>query len=181
MSRALVIVDIQNDYFPGGAHPLHEPEAAASAARATLERFRAAGEHVVHVKHVWEGPEATFMRPGTEGVEINDAVAPLPGEAVISKDAPNAFLRTPLEKELREHGVKEVVVCGMMTCVCVDATVRAAADLGFKVTLVHDACAAPALQFGEVNVSAPDVHAAFLAAFGYGYADVVSAAELAGA
>jgi len=169
----------RNDYFPGGAHPLYEPEAAAAAAQATLERFRAAGEHIVHVQHVWDGPEATFMRPGTDGVEINDAVAPLPGEPVISKDAPNAFLRTRLEDELREHDVDEVVVCGMMTCVCVDATVRAAADLGFRVTLVHDACAAPALQFGELTVSAPDVHAAFVAAFGYGYADVVSAAELA--
>src|SRR5581483_4717415 len=112
MSRALVIVDIQNDYFPGGAHPLHEPEAAAAAAAATLARFRAAGEHVVHVQHVWEGPEATFMRPGTDGVEINDAVAPLAGEPVITKDAPNAFLRTDLEAQLRGHGVDEVVVCG---------------------------------------------------------------------
>jgi len=149
MARALVIVDIQNDYFPGGAYPLHEPEAAAAAARDVLERFRKAGEPVFHVQHVSDA-DAAFMRPGTPGVEINDAVAPASGEPVIRKDAPNAFLRTPLERDLRARGVDAVVVCGMMTSMCVDATVRAAADLGFDVTVVHDACAAPGLAFGGV-------------------------------
>src|SRR5579862_9465002 len=174
MGRALLIVDIQNDYFPGGAHPLHEPEAAAAAARAALDRFRTAGEHVVHVQHVWEGPDATFMRPGTPGVEINAAVAPRAGEPVIRKEAPNAFLGTEVERELRERGVDELVVCGMMTSMCVDATVRAASDLGFRVTVVHDACAAPALRFGEQQVPAPAVHAAFVAALADGYAEVVA-------
>jgi nicotinamidase-related amidase len=176
--RALVIVDIQNDYFPGGANPLHEPEAAASAARRVLERFRAAGEPVMHIQHVWDAPDAPFMRPGTEGVEIHAAVAPLAGERVIQKDAPNAFLRTPLERELREHDVDGLVVCGMMTSMCVDATVRAAADLGFAVTVVHDACAAPDLAFGAVEVPARSVNAAFLAALADGYATVVSADEM---
>jgi nicotinamidase-related amidase len=178
MSRALLIVDIQNDYFPGGAHPLHEPQAAAAAARAVLDAFRASGEQVVHVRHVWDEPDAPFMRPGTAGVEIHETVAPAAGEPVIEKDAPNAFLRTGLERELRERGVEELVVCGMMTSMCVDATVRAAADLGFTVTLVHDACAAPALSFGGTDVAAPAVGAAFIAALGEGYATLVSAAEL---
>ena len=173
-----MIVDIQNDYFPGGAQPLHEPHAAAAAARELLERFRAAGEPIVHIQHVWDAADAPFMRPGTPGVEINEAVAPLPGERVISKDAPNAFLRTSLERELRERGVDAVVVCGMMTSMCVDATARAAADLGFAVTVVHDACAAPELAFGGISVSAPEVGAAFLAALADGYARVVSADEL---
>ena len=178
MTRALLIVDIQNDYFPGGAYPLHEPEAAAAAARSVLEGFRASGEPVVHVRHVWDEPDAPFMRPGTAGVEINEAVAPAPGEPVIEKEAPNAFLRTGLERELRARGVEELVVCGMMTSMCVDATVRAAADLGFSVTLVHDACAAPTLSFGGTDVPAPAVGAAFLAALGDGYATVVSSADL---
>jgi nicotinamidase-related amidase len=178
MPRALVIVDIQNDYFPGGARPLHEPQAAAAAARRVLARFRAAGEPVFHIQHVWDAPDAAFMRPGTSGVEINDAVAPAEGEPVIQKDAPNAFLRTPLERDLREQGVDALVVCGMMTSMCIDATARAAADLGFAVTVVHDACAAPDLEFGGVSVPAPAVGAAFLAALGDGYASVVAASEL---
>jgi nicotinamidase-related amidase len=178
VTRALVIVDIQNDYFPGGAHPLHEPQAAAACAQSLLQRFRAGGEQVVHVQHVWEGADAPFMRPGTAGVEIYEPLSPLPGETLITKDAPNAFLRTALEGVLRESGAGGLVVCGMMTSMCVDATVRAAADLGFEVTLVHDACAAPALSFGGVDVPAPAVHAAFVGALASAYATVVDAAGL---
>ena len=178
MSRALVVVDIQNDYFPGGASPLVDPEPAAAAARAILDAFRATGEPVVHLQHVWDEPDATFMRPGTEGVEIHPAVAPATGETVITKDAPNGFLRTPLEDELRASGAEELVVCGMMTSMCVDATVRAAADLGFRVTVVHDACATPDLEFGGLTVPAQAVGAAFFAALADGYASVVSSQDL---
>jgi nicotinamidase-related amidase len=178
MTRALVIVDIQRDYFPGGAQPLHEPKAAASAARGVLARFRANAEPLIHVRHVWDAPDAPFFRPGTDGVEIHPDVAPAAGELVITKDEPNAFLRTTLEAELRAHGVEELVVCGMMTSMCVDATVRAASDLGFAVTLVHDACAAPSLSFGGLDVPAPAVHAAFVGALAQDYASVVDAASL---
>jgi len=124
--------------------------------------------------------DAEFMRPGTPGVEIHPDVAPAEGETVIEKDAPNGFLRTPLERELRSRDVDQLVVAGMMTSMCVDATVRAAADLGFAVTVVHDACAAPDLEFGAVSVPAASVSAAFLAALADSYAAVVSADELLG-
>ena len=179
MARALVIVDIQDDYFPGGNHPLVRPEEAAAAAARLLARFRASGEQVVHVRHVWDEPDAPFMKPGTPGIEINAAVAPREGETVISKEHPNAFRETPLESVLRDAGADELVVCGMMTSMCVDATVRAAADLGFDVAVAHDACAAPDLVFGERHVPAADVHAAFLAALASGYARVAAADELA--
>jgi nicotinamidase-related amidase len=143
-----------------------------------LERFRADREPLIHIQHVWNEPNAPFFRPGTEGVEIHPDVAPAGGELVIRKGAPNAFLRTPLEAELRSRGAQELVICGMMTSMCVDATVRAASDLGFTVTLVHDACAAPSLSFGGVEVPAPAVHAAFLGALAEGYASVVEAASV---
>jgi nicotinamidase-related amidase len=66
----------------------------------------------------------------------------------------------------------------MMTSMCVDATVRAAVDLGFGATVVHDACAAPDLAFGGETIPARAVHGAFIAALGDGYADVRSADEL---
>ncbi len=178
MARGLLIVDIQRDYFPGGAHPLVEPEAAAEAAQRVLEAFRSGGEPVVHVQHVWDSPDATFMRPGTDGVEIHPAVAPADGEPVIEKAAPNSFVGTGLEDELRSRGIEELVVAGMMSSMCVDATVRAAVDLGFGATVVHDGCAAPDLAFGEIKVPGAAVHAAFMAALSDGYATVVSAKEL---
>jgi nicotinamidase-related amidase len=178
VTRALLVVDIQRDYFPGGAYPLHEPEGAAAAARRVLDGFRERGEAVVHLRHVWDAPDATFMRPGTDGVEIHPDVAPAAGEPVLTKEHPNGFNGTALEHELRSRGVDSLVVAGMMTSMCVDATVRAAVDLGFATTVVHDACAAPDLAFGETTVPAPAVHAAFMAALADGYAAVVAADEL---
>jgi nicotinamidase-related amidase len=179
VQRALVIVDIQKDYFPGGAHPLEAPEHAAAAAKQLLDSFRAAGDPVIHVRHEWDEDGATFMRPGTEGVEIHPDVAPVDGELVITKAYPNSFRETALEPELRSLGVDELVVCGMMTSMCVDATVRAAVDLGFETTVAHDACATCALEFDGRTVPAAAVHSAFLAALEDGYARVASSAELA--
>ena len=178
MARGLLIIDIQRDYFPGGAYPLAEPEAAATAAREVLDSFRAAGEPVVHLKHVWDEPDATFMRPGTEGVEIHPLVAPAEDERVIEKSAPNGFVDTRLEEELRGAGIDSLVVAGMMSSMCVDATVRAAVDLGLKVSVVHDACAAPDLEFDGLAVPGAMVHAAFMGALADGYADVVSGQDL---
>jgi nicotinamidase-related amidase len=176
--RTLLIIDIQRDYFPGGAYPLVEPAAAAEAARRVLDSFRASGEPVIHMRHVWDAPDAEFMRPGTEGIEIHPTVAPAKGELVLDKTSPNSFVGTPLEEELRQRDPDELVVAGMMSSMCVDATVRAAADLGFSPTVVHDACAAPNLQFDGVDVPGATVHAAFMAALADGYAEVTSAVDL---
>ena len=178
MARALLIIDIQRDYFAGGAYPLVEPDAATRTARRLLDDFRSGGEPVVHLQHVWDAPEATFMRPGTDGVEIHPLVEPVAGESVIKKAAPNGFVGTPLERHLRDAGVDGLVVGGMMSSMCVDATVRAAVDLGFDVTVVHDACAAPDLEFGGRSIDGATVHAAFMAALADGYATVVSGEEL---
>lgn len=178
MPRALLIVDIQRDYFPGGAYPLVSPEQAAAATRRVLDAFRASGEPVLHVQHVWDAPDAAFMRPGTDGVEIHALVAPAGDEPVIQKAEPNAFIGTTLESELRTRDIDQLVVAGMMSSMCVDATVRAAVDLGFETTVVHDACAAPDLEFEGTTVPAASVHAAFMAALASGYASVVSADSL---
>jgi nicotinamidase-related amidase len=177
-SRTLLIIDIQRDYFPGGAYPLVEPEAAAKAARRVLDGFREAGDPVIHMKHVWDAPDAEFMRPGTEGIEIHPTAEPAEGELVLEKTSPNSFVETALEEELRRRDTTGLVVAGMMSSMCVDATVRAAADLGFSPTVVHDACAAPNLEFNGLEVPGAAVHAAFMAALADGYAEVTSATDL---
>jgi nicotinamidase-related amidase len=168
MARALLIIDIQNDYFPGGAFPLVEPEAAAANAARVLAGFRAGGEPVVHLQHVSAEPDAPFFVAGTEGTEIHPSVAPAEGE-------PNGFLGTGLQDTLRSRDVDRLVVAGMMSSMCVDATVRAAADLGFTVEVVHDACAAPDLEFGGQAIPGAAVHGAFMAALGSAYATLVDA------
>jgi len=179
MKPALIIIDIQNDYFPGGKMELEgSPEASLQAAK-LLEVFRARTLPLVHVQHVSNRPGAGFFLPDTEGVNIHASVAPRPGETVVQKNFPNSFRGTPLLEHLRGLGVDHLVIAGMMTHMCVDATTRAAFDLGFSCSLAHDACATRAIAFGEQRVPAAQVHAAFLAALNGMYAKVQGAAAIA--
>ena len=175
---ALLVIDIQNDYFPGGAMELEAADAAGAKAGIALEKFRKRGDPVIHVRHLSVRPGSTFFIPGTKGAEIHEAVKPLGGESVIEKNFPNSFRATRLEQTLKESGIKNLVVAGMMTHMCVDATVRHAADLGYKITLLGDACATRAQSYAGEKVPARQVHAAFLAALNGFYAKVVDTHEL---
>jgi nicotinamidase-related amidase len=174
MKTTLVIVDMQNDYFPGGRNPLEGSPQAAEQARKLLDLFREKDWPRVHIQHIALKPGATFFLPGTEGAEIYEAVRPMPGEAVIEKHFPNSFRQTELLETLRQAGSERLVVCGMMTHMCVDATVRAAVDGGFETLTAQDACATKALAFDGQPVPAAQVHAAFLAALKGTYGSVLT-------
>lgn len=172
MKQALVLVDIQNDYFPGGRMELVGSEAAGIKAGILLKRFRDKGLPVFHVQHFSVQPGATFFLPETEGVQIHQCVKPLPTELVVKKNFPNSFRNTELQGKLMEQGITQLVICGMMSHMCIDTTVRAAFDLGFSCILAHDACATRDLSFGNRVLPAADVHAAFMAALGMVFATV---------
>lgn len=175
---ALLVIDIQNDYFPGGAMELDGADAAGAKAGVAIKKFRENKLPVIHVRHLSVRPGATFFLPGTRGAEIHPLVQPLPGEMVIEKNFPNAFRNTGLKEFLEKQNIKNLVVAGMMTHMCVDASVRHAADLGYKITLLGDACATRAQSYGGETVPAQQVHAAFLAALNGFYAKVVNTHEL---
>ena len=175
---ALLIIDIQNDYFPGGAMELEGADTAGTKAGMAIKRFREKNLPVLHVRHLSVRAGATFFLPGTRGAEIHASVQPATGETVIEKNFPNAFRNTSLREELERLKVKDLVVAGMMTHMCVDASVRHAADLGYKITLLGDACATRAQSYGGETVPAQQVHAAFLAALNGFYAKVVNTHEL---
>jgi nicotinamidase-related amidase len=182
MTRALVIIDIQNDYFPGGKMELEGSDAASLRARELLAAFRERRLPIVHVQHISTRPGATFFLPDTDGARIHPNVVPSGDEIVIEKHFPNAFRETRLADHLRQIGIApgndELVLAGMMTHMCVDATTRAAADLGFSCSLAHDACATRSLSFGGTQVPADHVHCSFLSALHGTYAKVQSAVEL---
>jgi nicotinamidase-related amidase len=177
MSSALIIVDIQNDYFPGGRMTLHEIDRAAANAAKLLEHFRKTGQKMFHIQHTWEDASAPFFVAGTPGAAIHESVAPRPGEPVIVKHFPNSFRESTLLDELRRAGAKDLTICGAMSHMCIDATTRAAADLGFNCTVVHDACATRDVDFQGQQVAAPDVHAAYMSALGFAYAKIVPTAD----
>lgn len=180
MNTALLLLDIQNDYFPGGKMELEGSLGASRQAQKLLTFFRGKGLPVVHIQHVATRPGATFFLPDTEGVKIHPHVEPRPGEVVIQKGYPNSFRDTPLLGHLQDLGVVKVVICGMMTHMCVDATVRAAFDYGLEVIVVHDACATRTLVFEDQTIPAAQVQAAFLSALNMLYANIVSAEEFLG-
>ena len=178
MTSALLIIDIQNDYFPGGAMALHAPEAAAAQAAKLIAAFRGRGKPVIHMQHISTRPGATFFIPDTKGAEIHESVRPAAGETVFRKNYPNGFRETPLLDHLRGAKISQLVIAGMMTHMCVDTTTRAAADLGFACSLAHDACATRPLAFGGVQVTAEQVQVSYLAGLNGLFAKVLPAAEL---
>jgi nicotinamidase-related amidase len=163
--KALLIIDIQDFYFPGGKSALVEPEKAAAKAALLLADFREKHLLVIHVRHNSE-----------PGGKINDIVKPLPSEKIVSKDAVNCFVGTDLLEFLKTNKTDTLVICGMQTHMCVEAATRAGSDYGFKCILVHDACATKDLKFGDRIIKAADVHYSTLSTL-KNYALVESADE----
>ncbi len=164
MNTALLVIDIQKDYFPGGKFPLVNPEAAAKKAYELLQCFREHNGHHVHIQHISLSPTATFFIKGDSGSDIHDLVAHFEGEPIVYKYYPNSFRETKLLEMLKEWNTERVVITGMMTHMCVDATARAAADFGFQVLVAEDACATRDLVYGDTTIPADLVHKSFLAA-----------------
>ncbi|MFT6675713.1 MAG: nicotinamidase-related amidase [Sulfitobacter sp.] len=170
---ALILVDIQNDYFTGGLWPVDDMQRVADTARDILNEARAQGQMIAHIRHEAASDAAPFFRPGTAGAEIHPGVAPLDGELVILKHRPNSFQGTDLQAHLQAAGITHVTIIGAMTQMCIDATARAARDFGYEVTLVADACGAKAQSFGAVSLSAEQVQAAFLGPLAMSYGKVI--------
>jgi len=173
MKTALLVIDIQKDYFPGGKYPLVEPLAAAKKAYLLLQCFREHDGHHVHIQHISLEPDATFFIKGDSGSDIHDSAAHFEGEPIVYKHEPNSFLNTNLLELLKGWGIERVVITGMMTHMCVDATARAASDFGFKVIVAEDACATRDLKFGDTLIPADHVHKAFMSAL-QSYGDVMT-------
>jgi len=177
MQQALLLIDIQNDYFPGGRMELaNMPEAAARAAR-LLEWFRDHRQPVLHIQHISRRAGATFFLPETDGVMIHASVTPRGGELLVPKSFPNSFRGTLLLDRLQHLDIDTLVICGAMSHMCIDATTRAAFDHGFDCTVIEDACSTRDLEFRGVRVGAAEVHAAFMAALAAPYARVLGCDE----
>jgi len=166
MKDVLILIDIQNDYFPHGRFPLAGMRAAARNAAKLLADYRAAGKTVVHIQHIADKEDARFFLPGTSGAEIHPSVRPLEGEAVIVKHKPNSFAHTALDELLRSFGAEEIRLAGAMTNMCVDSTARAAFDLGYRVVVHGNACAARPLLGTKL------IHRIFLANLGTAFARI---------
>ena len=174
MKSAIIIIDIQNDYFKGGRSELYLPEKAAANAARALDHYRSKELPVYHVQHINTRAGATFFLPDTEGANIHDMVKPMAGEKVFVKNVPNSFFNTGLADELTEKEIDQITVCGMMSHMCIDTTVRAAKDFGFITTVLHDACTTKDMIWDHQVIPAETVHKTFMASLQGIFADVVS-------
>jgi len=177
VTQALLIIDIQNDYFPGGKMELEGSTEAGHKAGRILAHFREKGLPRIHVQHISLRPGATFFLPGTPGIEIHESVRPAEGEFILRKHFPNSFRETSLLERLTANNIDSLVIAGMMTNMCVDATVRAAFDCGFKCIVLSDACANRSLSYKGFEIPAHYVHAAFISSFIPVYAEVLTVDE----
>lgn len=140
MSRALLVIDVQESFRQRPSWELiSDPEVAAKAAR-LVEHARALGDLVVWVLHTEPGT-GTVFDPESGHVRLLPGLDPRPGEPVLTKTSHNAFTTTALQQLLTERGVREVVVSGIRTEQCCETTARLASDLGYRVTFVLDATA----------------------------------------
>lgn len=178
MKTALLLIDIQNDYFAGGKMALVGPDQASVNAADLLATFRRLQLPVIHVQHIAAQAGATFFLPDTDGVKTHESVAPLAGETVITKHYPNSFRKTTLLQHLNDHDIGHLVIAGMMTHMCIDTTTRAACDLEFTVQLAHDACATKALTFDGVEIPADHVQRAYIAALNGSFAKAETTKEI---
>lgn len=180
LKRALIVVDFQNDYFPGGLWVLKGIEPAADNAARLLSAARASGDLVVHVRHEATTNDAPFFKPGSVGAQIHPKVLNLKNEHVVVKRFANSYRETDLKKVLDQNNIKQVVICGAMTNNCIDAITRASNDFEYDCVVIHDACAARQLEFNGIQVPDTYVHAAFMAALQFAYAKTLSTDEYLG-
>ena len=177
MNTALLLIDIQNDYFPNGRMPLEKSTEACLKAQEVLQAYRDKKAPVIHIQHISTRPDAVHFLPCTKGVEFHPNVQPLKNETIIKKHYPNSFKDTGLLNHLIKNQINHLIIAGMMTHLCIDATVRAAYDLGFTCTTLHDACASKNLEFNGTTIPALSVHQAFLAALQPLYSNVLATRE----
>jgi len=177
-NTALLIIDVQNDYFTGGKMALPAAEAASQNISAILKGFREKKLPVIHIQHESVKEGSTFFLPNTDGQKIHDSVAPLDNEIIISKNFPNSFLQTELQTQLQQLNIRRLVITGMMTFMCVDATTREAKDLGYECILAHDCTATPPIEFGGTSCSDMQAKAVIVAALSFICDRVASVPEI---
>lgn len=143
MVKALLVIDVQNDYFPGGKFTLWNSDATLRNIEGAIATAKAAGIPVIHMQHVVDpsaGP-APFFALGSAGADIHARImAAAPEGPVVVKTRADSFIGTNLEEVLSGLGVTELLVCGMMTHNCVAHTAMSKAAEKYKVCILPDCC-----------------------------------------
>ncbi|MCE1159177.1 Streptothricin hydrolase [bioreactor metagenome] len=177
MKTALLIVDVQNDYFPGGKNELVGSIEASLRIKVIIEKFRRKNLEIIYIQHISKSPASTFFLPNTEGIAIHNNVKPNREDKIFIKHYPNSFRDTGLDEYCKNKGIDTLVIVGMMSHMCIDTTVRAGYDLGYKIVVLKDCCATKDLKMGERVVKAEEVQIAYMAAIEGTFGEVKTVEE----
>jgi len=161
-ARALIVIDVQNEYFAGGAWALPHAERALPNILALMDKARARGDSVVTIQHVAPEGSPVFAR-GSKGAQLHKDLPASTGGPLFEKQHPSSFQGTGLRDYLAKNGITALDICGFMTQMCCDTTTREAYANGFAVRLFSDATAARNLVFEGEVVPHEMVHRASLA------------------
>ncbi len=170
----LLMIDYQNTYTRG-VMELTDWESALKSAAALLAQARAQGAKIIHV--INDGGAGTPYDIRAEIGQIHASVAPINGEPVVVKTAPNAFVNTTLGTEVDAAGHKSLIIVGFMTHMCVTFTAEGAFLRGNAPTIVADACATRPLQTSVAAVSAAQLQHSALATIADLYGVVVPSSK----
>jgi nicotinamidase-related amidase len=176
MKRALLVIDVQNEYF-SGALPVTYPEHSLEHITRAIDAANEAEIPVVLIQHAETEEGSTIFRQGSETWQLHPAVASRKHDLLIEKNLPGSFTGTPLEAWLRERGIDAVVISGYMTQMCCDTTARQAAHLGFNVEFLSDATGTLEFSNSEGTVKARDLHTTTLIVQQSGFSQVKSTDE----
>lgn len=173
MKKALLIIDVQNDYFKGGKCELFQPEIALKNIVDLKNSFDAQALPIYYIQHI-NASDASFFQENSEGVKLHADIAPKATTNVIVKHYPNSFYQTQLLEKLKHDNVEALIICGMMTHMCIDTTVRAAKDFGYPVQLIADGCTTKDLIWNNKTIPATTVHDTFMASLNGKFAEIVT-------
>ncbi|MDA0832375.1 MAG: cysteine hydrolase family protein [Planctomycetota bacterium] len=176
MKRALVVVDVQNEYFTG-ALPISHPTGHLQNIVKAMDEAQAQNIPVVVVQHTFPQPDKPFFQRGTAAWELHDDVKDRPRDLLIEKNLPGSFTKTELESWLRQHEIDTVVVSGYMTHMCCDTTAREAVHRGFTVEFLSDATGTLPLSNSAGDVTAEELQRAILCSQQMLLSEVISTDE----
>lgn len=176
MKRALLVIDVQNEYFTGKL-PVSYPQDSLKRITQAMDAAQQAGIPIVAIQHSAPQPDSATFRRTSHEWELHPEIAGRTHAVRIEKALPGSFTGTQLEAWLREHDITTVVISGYMTQMCCDTTARQAMHLGFAVEFLSDATGTLAFTNSAGQVSAEELHRAILVTQQLRFSNVLSTEE----
>ena len=177
MKRALIVVDVQNEYFDGGALPISYPPHSFEQIKTAIAKAQEEGIFTVFIQHTSLKENAGAFVKGSHLWEFHDEIKKIKPDLYIEKNHASSFVGTDLNYRLRTLGIDTVAIIGYMTQNCCDATARDASQLGYNVEFLSDANGTLAFSNSAGEVSAEELHRSFLVAQAFGFSRVLTLDE----